>query len=187
MICFPQLFMKSLWVTRLVSRMNGLARPSLEPVRRTEYETVAPSSVILYVRMAENTEPHCTHCTHSLFKSHAPHPFLSVLPLVHFYHPPSPLSLCFVYTPSSHMYCYLVVLAQDVAELRFVEQQIKTEFPSGIIRHCAATMNLNCFLLHRIPSCFIIKCKVMAKTVNWHFLHTLLIILYCAQMGLTVK
>lgn len=79
------------------------------------------------------------------------------------------------------MYYHIVVLVQDVAELRFVEQQIKAEFPSGIIRHCTATMNLNCFLLHRICWCFIIKCKVMAKTLNWLFLHTLLIILYCAH------
>lgn len=68
---------------------------------------------------------------------------LSVLPSVHFCPPPSPLSLRFVYYPLSHMYCSLVVLAQDVAQLRFVEQRIQTEFPSGIIRHCAATINLN--------------------------------------------
>lgn len=42
--------------------------------------------------------------------------------------PSPPVSSC-VYTPVSHMRCYLVVPVQDVAELRFMVQQIKGRIP----------------------------------------------------------
>lgn len=150
--------------------MDSLARTSLKPIRCTERETASPSSVMLYVRIVVGAALYsCTLlflCLPLPALSRANRPFLSVPPSARFHHPLPPLSLLCVYTPSSHMYCYLVVQVQDVMFCGTANKRQKS--PLGQLGSEAAT-NFNCFLLHQIPWCFIIQCKVMAKMVNWLF------------------
>lgn len=121
---------------RPVSRMDGLAGTSLKPIRCTERETAFPSSVMLYVVMAAREHRAGLYSLHAcmlLFLCALSHvqlspSFLSV-PSIHFFHPPSRLSLPCVYTASSHMHCYLVVLVRNVAELHLLVQQIKGRIP----------------------------------------------------------
>lgn len=178
---FPQLFMRYLWVTRLVSRMNSLARPSSELIRCTEYEAASlpHQSYCTWERRWENTKLHCTlslNLTQLTLSSLSFPRFISIIPHL--------LFLCPLFTPHQ-VTCIVILLSWCRTLLSYVlwKSKIKTELPSGIIRHRAAPMNLNCFWLHRIPLRFIIKCKVMAETVDWRFLHALLIILYRAHTG----
>lgn len=116
---------------RPADRMDGLARTSLKSllgavcVRRLS----VPSALILHVTMARTSTgprrtpmPACVHARR--FFSRATRPFsLSALPPDHLCHLSSHLSLPSVYTPSSHMLCYCVVLVHNVAQLRFLLQR----------------------------------------------------------------
>lgn len=124
---------------RPVNRMDGLARPSLEPVRCTERETASPLSVIsMYVREYRAAlywmYAHCFSLPplYTLFTSHATCLFFSV----HLCHPPpiSSFSVLCLHSIRSHVVLSCCPGAGCCWVTFCVTVNKKAEFPSGIIR-----------------------------------------------------